>query len=212
MYFRRVAKPQMHVTHRGARMCVGRCVGTNRRRHTEYLQQDVRTWTLPCAALIVPVSTWDRSEGFVTTSEKSIHLWFLSAGISAVECGKIRHLKTHMTSWRTGTNGREAHTRRGAVVVTRDTMDNKKRYSKVGNMFRATLDNYEVADTCKTGCVIRTPIEQHLSRRRCTGWETKNSTSYLQWESERGKSKQMPDGVKNEPWSYTRREKATHSV
>ena len=24
-------KPQMHVTHRGARMCVGRCVGTNRR-------------------------------------------------------------------------------------------------------------------------------------------------------------------------------------
>ena len=31
--------------------------------HTEYLQQDVRTWTLPCAALVVPVSTWTDPKG-----------------------------------------------------------------------------------------------------------------------------------------------------
>ena len=85
----------------------------------------------------------DGSGGFVTTSQKSIHLRFLSL---ASRQWRVRRdpapedandILAHWNKWQ------KAH-------GTCDTLDNKKRYSKVGNMFRATLDCYEVADTYKS--------------------------------------------------------------
>ena len=41
--------------------------------------------------------------------------------------------------------------------------------------------------------------EQQPSRTRCLGWTTNNSTNYMRWVSQRGNSKNLPDGLKKKP-------------
>ena len=73
-----------------------------------------------------------------------------------------------------------------------------------------TMDYHEVLGLLsgrhpQASGVTRTPSEKQFSYARCLGWKTKNSTNCTQRESQRGKSKNIPGGLKKEPasWSYT---------
>ena len=121
-----------------------------------------------------------------------------------MECGEIWHQRTQVTSWRTGTkaeNLRNQRSRHG----TRRIVDIKKRYAKVRNMFRATPQDHH------------TSAQQQLSHTCCFGWMTKNATNCLQWESQRGKSNNIPDDLKKEAASWscsgtTRREEQENKL
>ena len=74
-------------------------------------------------------------------------------------------------------------------------------------------DSFENGRHLQNTCVIRIPREQQLSRTRCRDSKTNNSTTDMQWESQRGKSKNVADGLKMEPAGETiRREEQENTL
>ena len=65
--------------------------------------------------------------------------------------------------------------------------------------YHEVLVSFESGRHPQNSSVIRTRSEQQLSRTRCPGWMTNNSTTEMQWESQRGKNKNLPDSL-NERW------------
>ena len=114
---------------------------------------------------------FDRTDRSVTTSENTFFCGFFRWHLGSEECGEIRHLKTRLTSWRTGTkyrklqeepsrysphNGQPAEIRISWKYIHRNSVRSSFWVSS------------ESGRHLQNSGVIRTPSEQQLSRIRCS--------------------------------------------
>ena len=65
--------------------------------------------------------------------------------------------------------------------------------------------SFQSGEHLQNSGVIRTTSEQHLARTRCPDWTANNSATKVQCDSQRGQSKNMSEGLENEPalWNCT---------
>ena len=142
----------------------------------------------------------------VLSSQKTYNSGSTCSQVGSAEFGEILHLRTRTTSWhdRTRVRRRKQPEERpwylspfGRPEQIRDS------WSCVLHRFAKLLHHSTCAilptDERRSSKVTGTLGAQELSRIHSTGWETKNFTTYMQWELQHEHNKSMPDGLRKEP-------------